>query len=138
MNGRGVGDDEEEGVKGHDDAHGGKLKEDTDSGGHAQGEWMVVSGSFEEGNQSDDTDGGKEHGEKGVVGWVHEGVEEDNHAAEDVVGVWYIGVWEAIWIRGEARFTYGRHVMFEASLDEGLVEDEVYGGKGDDGEDEEG
>ena len=114
------------------------MEEDGDCGGHAEREWMAFAGSFEEGDQRGDTGGGKEHGEEGVVSRVDEGVEEGNHAAEDFVGVGYIGVCEAIWMRGKVGVAYGGHFEFEARLDEGLVEDKIQGGKGEEGEDEEG
>lgn len=41
-------------------------------------------------------------------------------------------------MRGETGVAYGRDVELEAGLDEGPVEDEVEGGKGEEGEDEEG
>ena len=109
--GRGACDDEEEGIQGHDDAHGGELEEDADGGGHAEDEWTAVAGSFEEGDQPDDANGGEEHGEEGFVGWVDEGVKEDGHAAEDFVGAGNIGVCEAIWMRGEVGVAYG--IYFE-------------------------
>lgn len=65
-------------------------------------------------------------------------MEEDDHAAEKFVCVSYVGVWEAIWMRGLVGVAYDRQVEIEASLDEGLVENEIRGGKGKQGEDEEG
>jgi hypothetical protein len=137
-NGRGICDDEQEGVERHDDAHGGELEEDADGGGHVEGGRMAVAGSFEEGDQRSDTDGGEEHGKEGVVGWVNEGVEEGDHATEEFVGVGYICVCDAISMRGNAGVAYGGHFELEASLDEGLVEDEIHGDKGEKGKDEEG
>lgn len=136
--GRCACDDEEESVDGHDDAHGGKLEEDTDGGGYAEWERTTIAGGFEEGDQRDDAYDREERSEKGIVGSVHEGVEEGDHAAEGPVCLGVIGVCEAIWMRGEARVAYGLYSELEASLDEGLVDDEAEGGKREEGEDEEG
>ena len=48
--GRGGCDYKEEGVEGHDDAHGSELEEDADGRGDAEGERVVVTGGFEEGD----------------------------------------------------------------------------------------
>lgn len=83
------------------------MEEDADGGGHVKGGWMTVAGSFEEGDQRGYTDGGEEHGEEGVVGWVDESVEEGDHAAEEFVGVGCIGVCDAIRMRDNVGVAYG-------------------------------